>query len=114
MASTIHIEELKKHSSNIYEAIMIIAKRARQINDEQKRLIEQETGYDSSMDNVNDDDSDDDSSEAAEERQTHPVKYIKLLKPTSIALEEMLSGRLTYQYAEKTSDEAAPGGESKK
>jgi DNA-directed RNA polymerase omega subunit len=105
MASTIPIEELKKHSNNIYEAIMIIAKRARQINDEQKRLIEQETGYDSSLDNVNDDDSDDDSAEAPEERQTKPVKYIKLPKPTTLALEEMLSGRLTYQYAEKSPED---------
>jgi len=103
MASTIPIEELKKHSSNIYEAIMIIAKRARQINDEQKRLIELETGYDSSLDNVNDDDDDD--GEAAEERQTQPVKYIKLPKPTTLALEEMLSGRLAYQYAEKPSED---------
>jgi DNA-directed RNA polymerase omega subunit len=113
MASTIPIEELKKHSNNIYEAIMIIAKRARQINDEQKRLIEQETGYDSSMDNVNDDD-DDEAAETPEERQAQPVKYIKLQKPTSIALEEMLSGRLSYQYTEKPSEEAAPAGESKK
>jgi DNA-directed RNA polymerase subunit K/omega len=101
MASTIPLEELKKHSTNIYEAIMIIAKRARQINDDQKRVIEQETGYDSSMDNVNDDDSDDDSSESSEERQAQPIKYIKFPKPTTLALEEMLSGRLNYRYAEK-------------
>ena len=112
MASTIPIDELKKHSNNIYEAIMIIAKRARQINDEQKRLIEQETGYDSSLDNLNDD-SDDDSSEAPEERQTQPVKYIKLPKPTSIALDEMLLGKLSYQYAEKPSEGATPAGEPK-
>ncbi len=106
MASTIPLEELKKHSTNIYEAIMVIAKRARQINDEQKRLIEQETGYDSSMDDVNDDDTDDDS-ETIEERQAQPVKYIRLPKPTSVALEEMLLGKLNYQYADKTVEEDA-------
>ena len=105
MASTIPIEDLKKHSSNIYEAIMIIAKRARQINDEQKRLIEQETGYDSSMDSINDDDADDDG-ESAEERLAQPVKYIKLPKPTTLALDEMMSGRLNYRYAEKPADES--------
>jgi len=105
MASTISIEDLKKHSSNIYEAIMIIAKRARQINDEQKRLIEQETGYDSSMDSINDDDADDDAAESAEERLAQPVKYIKLPKPTTLALDEMMSGRLNYRYAEKPADE---------
>lgn len=107
MASTIPIEELKKHSTNIYEAIMIIAKRARQINDDQKRLIEQETGYDSNMDNVNDDDTDDDAAENAEERQVQPVKYIKLPKPTTLALEEMMLGRLNYRYAEKPAEDDA-------
>jgi len=104
MASTIPIEDLKKHSSNIYEAIMIIAKRARQINDEQKRLIEQETGYDSNMDSINDDDADEDG-ETAEERLAHPVKYLKLPKPTTLALDEMMAGRLNYRYAEKPADE---------
>ena len=104
MASTIPLEELKKHSSNIYEAIMIIAKRARQINDEQKRLIEQETGYDSSMDDVNDDDQEEEN-ETPEERQAQPVKYIKLPKPTSVALEEMLTGKLAFQYTEKPAEE---------
>ncbi len=104
MASTIPLEELKKHSSNIYEAIMVIAKRARQINDEQKRLIEQETGYDSSMDDVNDDDTDDDN-EAPEERQMQPVKYIRLPKPTTVALEEMLLGKLNFQYTVKSGEE---------
>lgn len=104
MASTIPIEDLKKHSTNIYEAIMIIAKRARQINDDQKRLIEQETGYDSSMDSINDDDTEDEN-EAAEERLAQPVKYIKLPKPTTLALDEMMSGRLNYRYTEKPADE---------
>ena len=102
MASTIPLEELKKHSSNIYEAIMVIAKRARQINDEQKRLIEQETGYDSSMDDVNDDEEEE--SETPEERQAQPVKYIKLPKPTTVALEEMLNGKLSFEYTEKPAD----------
>jgi DNA-directed RNA polymerase omega subunit len=104
MASTISLDELKKRSSNIYEAIMIIAKRARQINDEQKRIIEQETGYDSSLDNVNADDFDDEGAEVPEDRQTPPIKYIRLPKPTSIALEEMLSGKLTFEYVEKPAE----------
>lgn len=104
MASTIQIEDLKKHSSNIYEAIMIIAKRARQINDEQKRFIEQETGYDSSMDDVNDDDPDDDN-DTLEERQIQPIKHIRLPKPTTVALDEMLLGKLNFQYVAKPGEE---------
>ncbi|MDZ7262429.1 MAG: DNA-directed RNA polymerase subunit omega, partial [candidate division KSB1 bacterium] len=39
MASTLSLSELEKYAENIYEAIVVIAKRARQINDEQKRLL---------------------------------------------------------------------------
>ena len=35
MSSTIPLSELEKLSGNLYEAIVIIAKRARQINEEQ-------------------------------------------------------------------------------
>ena len=46
MVSTIPLNEIEKHADNIYEAIIILAKRARQINDEQKRLYQQESDYD--------------------------------------------------------------------
>jgi DNA-directed RNA polymerase subunit K/omega len=108
MVSTIPLDEVEKHSNNIYEAIVIIAKRARQINDEQKRLIEQETGYDSTLDNVEADDYEDENDETPEERQTPPVKYIRLPKPTTIALEEMLSGKLNFRYIEKTEENEPP------
>jgi DNA-directed RNA polymerase subunit K/omega len=107
MASTVPLDELKKYSSNIYEAIMIIAKRARQINDEQKRIIEQETGYDSSMDNINADDFDDEGPESTDDREKQPIKYIRLPKPSTIALEEMLSGKLGFRYDDKSAEDEA-------
>ncbi|KAA0229728.1 hypothetical protein EDS67_10790 [candidate division KSB1 bacterium] len=100
MVSTIPLEELERHADNLYEAIVVIAKRARQINDEQKRYIEQELGYDSALDNVNASDTDDDVEEVRDERVKAPVKLIKLPKPTSISLDEMVGGKLNFEYAE--------------
>ncbi len=105
MVSTVPLEELEKHAANVYEAIVVVAKRARQINDDQKRYIEQEIGYDSSLENSSADDLDSESEENREERQITPVKYIRMPKPTTISLEEMLTGKLDFHYAEKTEEE---------
>ncbi|MDZ7268296.1 MAG: DNA-directed RNA polymerase subunit omega [candidate division KSB1 bacterium] len=104
MVSTVPLDELERHAENLYEAIVVIAKRARQINDEQKRYIEQELGYDSALDNVHSNDSDDELEEVRDERSKAPVKLIKLPKPTTISLEEMMSGKLHYDYAETPED----------
>lgn len=104
MVSTVPLEDLEKHAANVYEAIVVVAKRARQINDDQKRYIEQEIGYDSSLENSSSDDLDSEE-ENREERQITPVKYIRMPKPTTISLDEMLTGKLNFQYAEKTDEE---------
>lgn len=93
MVSPISLEEIEKYAENVYEAIMIIAKRARQINDEQKRLVESQI--------ETQDDTEDSYDEVPEE--IYDQSYIRMPKPTRIAMEEMLSGKLKYQY-----DEEAP------
>jgi DNA-directed RNA polymerase subunit K/omega len=94
MSSTIPLNELTKYSDNIYEAIVIIAKRARQINEEQKHVIERETVMDESIDTFDDED------EELEELEEAPVerKIIKLPKPTELAIQEMLAGKIKWDY----------------
>ena len=94
MSSTIPLSELEKLSSNLYEAIVIIAKRARQINEEQKSLIDIETEMDESMDDYEDEDE----NEEIEEPEEIKRKVIKLPKPTEIAIQEMLSGKIKWDY----------------
>jgi DNA-directed RNA polymerase omega subunit len=92
MAGTpIHLNELEKHVDSVYEAIIVVAKRAKQINDEQKRLIEMEYGYDEDSDNYDED-------ELSDNDRGSDREYLKLPKPTTIALEEMLSGQLKFEY----------------
>jgi DNA-directed RNA polymerase subunit K/omega len=93
MSSTIPLSELEKISGNLYEAIVVIAKRARQINEEQKSLIDIETEMDESMD-----DYEEEVEEEMEEQEEIKKKVIKLPKPTEIAIQEMLSGEIKWDY----------------
>lgn len=91
MSSTLPLVELIKGCENVYEAIVIIAKRAKQINEEQKRIIEVETIMDDSMDNYDDE-------EDIEEVSEIERKIIKLPKPTEMAIQEMLAGNIQWDY----------------
>jgi len=106
MVNTISQDELQKHAYNVYEAIVVIAKRARQINDDQKRLIDLETGYDEANEQVVSDDLDEEMDEFAEEREPENTKFLRLPKPTTIALEELLSDKLEYRYGEDVGEDA--------
>lgn len=87
----IHLNDLDKYVDSVYEAIIVVAKRAKQINDEQKRLIEMEYGYDDDSDNYDED-------ELSETDRVSDREYLKLPKPTTVALKEMLNGQLKFEY----------------
>ncbi|MBN1154037.1 DNA-directed RNA polymerase subunit omega [candidate division KSB1 bacterium] len=95
--TTTNLEDLVKNVGNIYEAIVVIAKRARQINEEQKMIIETELGIDSDNEGYEEDQ---DEIERGEE-----ISYLKLPKPTRIALEELLAGKLNFEYLNKDEQE---------
>lgn len=90
--STLSLDDLEKFSDNIYEAIVVIAKRARQINEEQKRQIEKIMGTED-MDST---DEEEDYGHSEQEQN-----YVKLPKPTRLALEEYLQGKIKYEYLEE-------------
>lgn len=92
MAETLPLEEFEKQASNIYEAIIIMAKRAKQINELQKRVLERQN--DSQM---REEDYDDEG--VSKDLVEH--QFLKLPKPTTIALQEMLEGKLTFEYPEE-------------
>ncbi|RME00813.1 MAG: DNA-directed RNA polymerase subunit omega [Calditrichaeota bacterium] len=92
MISTLDIQELIKHADTVYEAIIIIARRARQINTEQKIFLEREL----ELEEVNEDFEEEDFGQPVT-----PEMEIKLPKPPSVALEEFLRGELQKEYAEE-------------
>ena len=95
MIKTLPIHEFDKMADNIYEAIIVLSKRARQINDEQKQELSQGRNYDDEYDNF-------DSDEIIEEPEE--IKYVKLPKPASVALKDFFGHKLKYEYRE-TPDE---------
>ncbi len=85
MAETLSLESIEKNASNIYEAIVMIARRARQINELQKRILDDEAEAISQTEEFDDEGINAD----IVERQ-----FLKLPKPTTIALQEMIDGKL--------------------
>lgn len=93
------IEQVSNKAENIYEAIVVLLKRARQINEEMKiefnqriemlqtRIFEPE--------------------EETDQPQTNPDQILvaqefeRRSKPTEVAIQELLGDKLTYRYKEE-------------
>ncbi|KAA3616278.1 MAG: hypothetical protein DWQ05_11070 [Calditrichaeota bacterium] len=84
MVDTIVMKDLTNHAESIYEAIIMISRRARQINNEQKQQFEKDF-YDESSDDFLDDDY---------EPEEIVIETTHLPKPHTIALQEFLDGEI--------------------
>ena len=92
MIQTLPLHELDQYAVNVYEAIIMIARRARQINELQKKVLDAEAASISNSDNYDDEGVNQD----LVDRQ-----YLKLPKPTTMALQEMMQGKLSKEYPEE-------------
>ncbi|MFQ5650358.1 MAG: DNA-directed RNA polymerase subunit omega [bacterium] len=98
MIKTMSIRDLEAKANNIYEAIVVLAKRARQINSEQKHLLIQERDYDE-YEEFQDEEVDPDVDET----------FLDLPKPPAVSLDEFLSGKIKFEYSpeeDKKDDES--------
>jgi DNA-directed RNA polymerase subunit K/omega len=97
------IEQLSGTAENIYEAIVILLKRARQINEEMKIEFNQRIEMLQSRIFEPEDET--------EQPQTNPDQILvaqefeKRPKPTETAIEELLRGQVVFRYKE---EEPAP------
>ena len=97
------IEGMSNKAENIYEAIVVLLKRARQINEEMK--IEFNQRIEMLQSKIFEPE------EETEQPQTNPDQILvaqefeKRAKPTETAINEMLNGQLSYRYKD---DEQAP------
>ncbi|MFD0763032.1 DNA-directed RNA polymerase subunit omega [Lutibacter aestuarii] len=88
--------KIEEPTNNIYEAITIIAKRAQQVNGDLKNeLIEKLEEFATYTDSLD---------EVFENKEQIEVSkfYEKLPKPTAIAVEEWLEGKIYYRNPEET------------
>ena len=89
MLNTLQLQKLEEYTENVYEAIVIIAKRARQINTEsRKAAIDANVEEDDRLD-VFSDEPDFDNIDFSKKAEP---------KPTALALEEFLAGQLKFEY----------------
>ncbi len=98
--TTVHdLIEMAKPTGNIYETVCIISKRANQIAAEIKDDLEKKLQEFASMN--------DNLEEISENREQIEISkyYEKLPKPTLIATQEYLDGKLAYRNIAKEKDE---------
>ncbi len=89
----IRLENIYKQTSNIYEAVAIMTKRARQISDDQKIKIESE------LTSVEDEEVEEDEN-TQQIDNTERIEAIKQFKkPVLLAIKEMVNGNIEYTYA---------------
>ena len=96
----VELKELESKAENVYEAIVIMSKRARQLNEEQKiefnqrvELVQTKTESDEEVD-------------ANPDQLKISLEFEKRKKPTEVSLDELMSDTLEYRY--KEIEEQAP------
>ena len=91
----LELKDIDKHAENIYEAIVVLSKRARQINEELKIRLNQELEMFSTR------------VDSEEEIETNPeqmrisIEFEKLAKPTQQAIGDLLDEKLSYHYKDE-------------
>jgi len=91
----IDIEELTSKAKNIHEAIVAISRRARQINEEMKIEFNQRIAT-----FVQKTESENEENDVNPDQLRVSLEFEKRPKPTDIALEELLAGKLQWRYRE--------------
>jgi DNA-directed RNA polymerase subunit K/omega len=92
MLKPIDLDKLEKTAENIYEAIVVTAKRSRQINEELKIQMNQE------IETVSTKSTEDEELESNPDMANISLKYEKLEKPTIRALNEMFDTKIEFRY----------------
>ncbi len=85
---------IDSHAENIYEAIVVLSNRARQINEEMKIRLNQELEmFSTRMDS-------DEEIETNPEQMRISIEFEKLPKPTQRAVDDLMTDRISYRYKE--------------
>jgi DNA-directed RNA polymerase subunit K/omega len=87
---TLDLSDLETQTANVYEACLVIAKRAREINagriaERKEKEILEESGYDQELD-------------IYDREFMEGIEHEREINPTVIAQDELLQGKLKYHY----------------
>ena len=89
----VSLEAVLKQDENIYASVVVMSKRARQITDQQKTLIDQ----DKTVTPVQDAKESEDFDEVEIDREALLREHKKLPKPTRVAIEEMQKNKIRHE-----------------
>ncbi len=95
MVETLPLDEIKKRTNNIYELVVALSKRARQINEERRARLHMEINTNEEYDDLED------------VLNLHPMEghvFERKIKPTRQAIEEFFQDKLNIRYPENHTD----------
>jgi DNA-directed RNA polymerase subunit K/omega len=87
------VEELSSKTGNIYEAVVVMSRRARQVTDEQKALIDRDRDVVQTVENKENEDFD----EVEIDHEALMKNHVKFPKPARVAIEEMASNGIRWE-----------------
>ena len=91
-------EDFRDMGENIYEVILIVAKRARQVGELQKRMIDRALGQTEMMEQQAEQELEGEEIERIFEPEDRP--QLNLEKPAIKAMQEMVSGKIDWKHIE--------------
>ncbi len=103
MIKPVEISELEEKAGNIYEAVVVAAKRARQLNDETKMEYNQRVEPLMAKD-------EEEEGTVSKDKFNISVDFEKRTKPTTLALDELLNNDVKFR--ERNEDDSS--GEDEK
>lgn len=95
----LEIHTLESKAANVYEAIVVLSKRARQINEETKLEFNQRIETIAAL--PSDNNPDEEEVDANPDQLKISLEFEKRAKPTEQAIDELMSNKLEFRYKEK-------------
>ena len=88
------VEDLASKTGNIYEVVVVMGKRARQVTDEQKTIIDRDREVVPTIDNKENEDF----GEIEIDHEALMKNHVKFPKPARVAIEEMAGGSVHWEF----------------
>jgi DNA-directed RNA polymerase subunit K/omega len=96
----VEIRKFSECAENIYEAVIIASKRARQLHDEVKIELAQRLETIKALTTTPETEDDLETTIVNPDQLKISLEFEKRAKPTELALEELLDGKIGYRYKE--------------
>ena len=96
----IPLENMLEQTQNLYTTVTVMAKRARQVTDQQKLVIDSEKTIVPVPENKESEDFD----EVEIDREALLREHTKLPKPTRVAIEEMMAKKIRWELTSPESE----------